>query len=139
MGTHSGGKPANLQNLSAIIYVYSTPPVCVAAWIPHTNRVPQPGYSHANSILATLISDFIFVFLRWLANRAALQAMDQPFPPRPALFLMLMLKLNPSRSKQLLSNLRLTHPILQLRSILDGSFNLICTQSVMGEATHRRI
>ena len=63
MGTHSGGKPANLQNLSAIIYVYSTPPVCVAAWIPHTNRVPQPGYSHANSILAALlVRIFILVF-----------------------------------------------------------------------------
>jgi len=126
MGTHSGGKPANLQNLSAIIYVYSTPPVCVAAWIPHTNRVPQPGYSHANSILATLISDFIFVFLRWLANRAALQAMDQPFPPRPALFLTLML---PSRSKQLSSNLWITHPILQPRRVLDGSPTFSDTQS----------
>jgi hypothetical protein len=33
---------------------------------------------------------------RWLANRAALEAMDQPFPPRPALFLRLMLMTKPS-------------------------------------------
>jgi len=97
-----------------------------AASISHTYPVRQPGYSQANSILAALIVRILFLFfLRWLANRAALLAMDKPFPPRPALFLTLMLKLNPSRSKQLFSNLRVTHPILQSCTVLNGSFNLI--------------
>jgi hypothetical protein len=48
--------------------------------------------------------------LPWFASWAALEAMDQSLPPRPALFLRLMLILKPSRFRQLLSNLWVTHP-----------------------------
>ena len=83
-------------------------------------------------ILTALIVRILFLFfLLWLANWAALQAMDQPFPRWPALFLTLMLKLSPSRCKQLFSNLWVTHPILQPRSVLDGSPTFSDTQSVM--------
>ena len=43
----------------------------------------------------------IALSLRWLANRAALEAMDQLVPPRPVLFIRLMLILKPSRFRQL--------------------------------------
>lgn len=45
------------------------------------------------------------------AKWAASQPMDQPSPPRPALFLNFMLILGPFQSKQLLAKLRVTHPI----------------------------
>jgi hypothetical protein len=55
--------------------------------------------------------DILLLFhLPWFANRAALEAMDQSLPPRPVLFLRLMLILKPSRFRQLLSNLWVTHP-----------------------------
>jgi hypothetical protein len=87
----------------------------------------QAGRDHAMNQGPALILGWILLlfFFLWLANRAALQAMDQPFPPRPALFLRLMLMVNPSRSKQLFSNLWVTHPILQPRSIFDGGFDLL--------------
>ena len=44
--------------------------------------------------------DILLLFhLLWFANRAALEAMDQPLPPRPVLFLGLMLILKPSSSE----------------------------------------
>jgi hypothetical protein len=48
--------------------------------------------------------------LLWPAKRAALEAMDQSFPPRPVLFIRLMLILKPSGFRQLFSNLWVTHP-----------------------------
>ena len=57
---------------------------------------------------------------RWFANGAALEAMDQSLPPRPALLLRLMLILKPSRFRQLLSNLWVTHPTLHPLTVLNG-------------------
>jgi hypothetical protein len=74
-------------------------------------KLPPPF--SAPTRMACVQAILLLFFLLWLANRAALQAMDQPFPPRPALFLRLMLMLKPSRFKQLFSNLWVTHPILQ--------------------------
>jgi hypothetical protein len=59
-----------------------------------------------------LVLMIIALLLRWLANRAALEAMDQLLPPRPVLFIRLVLILKPSRFRQLFSNLWVTHPIL---------------------------
>jgi hypothetical protein len=57
------------------------------------------------------VAIFLLLFhLLWFANRAALEAMDQSLPPRPALFLRLMLILKPSRFRQLFSNLWVTYP-----------------------------
>src|SRR6266849_6100515 len=59
--------------------------------------------------------------------------MDQSFPPRPALFLRLMLKPKPSRFRQLFSNLWVTHPILKpLASLMAASISSN-TQSVGGD------
>jgi hypothetical protein len=50
--------------------------------------------------------------------------MDQSFPPRPALFLRLMLILKPSRFRQPFSKLRVTHPIYyNPLAIIHGGFD----------------
>jgi hypothetical protein len=46
-----------------------------------------------------LNSPLLLFFLARLANWAALQTMNQPFPSRPPLFLGFMLKLNPPWSE----------------------------------------
>ena len=48
------------------------------------------------------------IFL-WPASRTGLQVMDQPFPPRPALFLNLVVMSKPFRFGQLFANLWVTH------------------------------
>jgi len=69
-----------------------------------TNHTPASLHTrlgdlaNSSAALLSLFRLFLF-FLLWLANQAALQAMDQPFPPRPALLRQLMLMLNPTRSK----------------------------------------
>jgi len=78
---------------------------------------PTGDYARNPVVRGGVGTILLLFFLLWLANRAALQAMDQPFPPRPALFLRLMLMLTPSRFKQLFSNLWVTHPILQPLSV----------------------
>jgi len=50
-------------------------------------------------------------FNAWLANGAALQTVNKPFPQWPALFFELVLKLKPLRPKYFFSNVRVTHPI----------------------------
>src|SRR5262252_3709566 len=55
--------------------------------------------------------DFSLFYLLWLASWTTLEAMKQAFPPRPALFLRLMLILPPSRVSQLFPDLWVTHPI----------------------------
>jgi hypothetical protein len=52
---------------------------------------------------------YLLLHLFWFADRAALEAMDQSLPPGPALFLRLMLKLQPSRLGQLFSNFWVTY------------------------------
>ena len=54
---------------------------------------------------------FITLSLFWPANRAAMEAMDQLFGPRPALFVTLMFILKPAGFRELLPNLWVTHPI----------------------------
>jgi hypothetical protein len=52
---------------------------------------------------------YLLLHLFWFADRAALEAMDQSLPPGPALFLRLMLILQPSRLGQLFSNFWVTY------------------------------
>src|ERR1700738_3140013 len=56
------------------------------------------------------MSILLLIHLLWPANRAVLEAIDQSFPPRPALFIRRMLILKPSGFRQLFSNLWVTHP-----------------------------
>lgn len=67
-----------------------------------------------------------------LANRAPLEAMDQSFPPRPALFLGLMLILEPSSLRQFLSKLWVTYPMLQPPWLLN-SMPLVATMPARRE------
>ena len=55
--------------------------------------------------------DLLLFFFTRLASWTALEAMDQPSPPWPALFLRLMLIVQPSRLRKLFSHLWVTHPI----------------------------
>jgi hypothetical protein len=65
--------------------------------------------------------------------------MDQSLPPRPALFLRLMLILKPSRFRQLFSNLWVTHPTLQPLTVLNGARfqSALVTQIRLGKLRSR--
>jgi len=59
----------------------------------------------------TEVADILLLFdLLWFANRTMLEPMDQSPPPRPALFLRLMLVVKPSRFGELFSDFWVTHP-----------------------------
>lgn len=51
----------------------------------------------------------LLFLLFWPADRAALQTMKQSLPPGPALFFELVLNVEPVRSKQLFSKLRIAY------------------------------
>jgi hypothetical protein len=89
----------------------------VWSWFMRPKLTPISDFAQNPVVRGGVGKILLLFFLLWLANRAAVQAMDQPFPPRPALFLRLMLMLKPSRFKQLFSNLWVTHPILQPLSV----------------------
>ena len=70
--------------------------------------------------------DILLLFqLLWFANRAALEAMDQSLPRRPALFLRLVLILKPSRFRKLFSNLWVTPPHTTTPTVSLWPFNLV--------------
>jgi hypothetical protein len=52
----------------------------------------------------------LLLYLLRFANRVPLEAMDDRSPPRPTLFLRLMIQIHPSRFGHLLSNLWITYP-----------------------------
>jgi hypothetical protein len=74
-----------------------------------SRRVGQPHFIYDPKVGQRPIFYLLFDLL-WFANRAMLEPMDQSLPPRPALFLRLMLILKPSRFGELFSDLWVTHP-----------------------------
>src|SRR6266849_2145470 len=64
--------------------------------------------------------------------------MDQSLPPRPVLFIRLMLILKPSRFRQLFSNLWVTHPHTTTPYDLNGRSISSDTQSVGGDPNAAR-
>jgi len=65
--------------------------------------------------------DVIVGYHFWPTKRAGLEAMDQPFPERPALFLGLVLVLKPPGFRELLARLRVTDSHPTSRSFIDNS------------------
>ena len=86
---------------------------------PRQMRYP-PGRASLISVPG-LRFDVIVGYHFWPTKRAGLEAMDQPFPERPALFLGLVLVLKPPGFRELLARLRVTDSHPTSRSFIDNS------------------
>jgi len=87
--------------------------LCWARMSSTAQKALPPGWASLISVFGRRRVPLLIGCSCWLAKRAGFEAMDQPSPPRPALFLGLMLVLKPSGFRQLLAKLWVTHPILK--------------------------
>ena len=102
----------------------------------HWTSIPILIIRAMRPILGNQFEDLIFFlalgFNFGLAKRAALQAVPEPFPQWPALFLRLVLKLKQSRCQYSFSDVGVTYPIRQASVRLIAPFVLNTNKSIAG-------